>query len=131
MACLDGPPFGTLFYIHPWDIGSKCSVSIFRSACLPEPGMVDPEPAAMLDAVDPEPAAGPDSADCILLAVRMWFGFEPESISDAQLLASLGLGYPGANIPDWVVAGLGVLVARGDITVNEFKTVLEYVLDNA
>ena len=92
--------------------------------------MVDPEPAAMPDAVDSEPAS-PNSAERSLLAVRMWSGFEPESMTDAQLLAALGLGYPGANIPGWVMTELGVLVAKGDVTVNEFKTVLEYVLDNA
>ena len=61
----------------------------------------------------------------------MWSGFEPESITDAQLLASLELDYPGANIPSWVMTELGVLVTKGDVTVGEFKTALEYVLGNA
>ena len=100
----------------------------------PEPGAeqnaVDPEPAAMLDAVDPEPA-GQDSADSSLLAIRTWSGFEPESITDAQLLVSLGLDYPDADIPGWVMTELGPLAAKGDITVGEFVTALTYVLDNA
>ena len=45
--------------------------------------------------------------------------------------ASLGLAYPGIDIPGWVMTELGVLVARGDVTVDEFKTALAYVLDNA
>ena len=58
----------------------------------------------------------------------MWSGFEPESITDAQLLAVLGLDYPGADIPGWVMTELGPLVANGDVTVGEFRTALEYVL---
>lgn len=108
----------------------------------PEPVTVDPEPGTEPNAVDPEPetvpgmedsdpAADPDSADRALLAIRMWSGFEPESISDAQLLASLGLDYPGMDIPEWVMTELGVLAAKGDVTVDEFKTALEYVLENS
>ena len=96
----------------------------------PEPGVVDPEPAAALDAVDPEPASQ-DSAEYSLLAIRMWAGFEPESMTDAQLLASLGLDYPGVDIPGWVMTELGPLVAKGDVTADEFRAALEYVLENA
>ena len=95
----------------------------------PEPGVVDPEPTGIIDAVDPEPGAGDDSAGRDLLAIRMWSGFEPESISDAQLLATLGLDYPGADIPSWVMTKLGVLAAKGDVTAGEFRTALEYVLE--
>ena len=42
-----------------------------------------------------------------------------------------GLAYPGIDIPGWVMTELGVLVAKGDVTVDEFKTALTYVLDNA
>ncbi len=52
-------------------------------------------------------------------------------IADAQLLALLGLDYPGADIPCWVMTELGPLVAKGGVTVNEFKTTLEYVLEGA
>ena len=95
----------------------------------PEPGVVDPEPAATLDAVDPEPTS-PDSADRPLLAIRMWSGFEPESMTDGDLLATLGLDYPGADVPSWVMTELGVLVVRGEVTADEFRTALEYVLEN-
>ena len=61
----------------------------------------------------------------------MWSGFESESITDAQLLASLGLDYPGIDIPNWVMTELGVLVSNGEVTVEQFKTALEYVLGNA
>ena len=34
-------------------------------------------------------------------------------------------------MPGWVMTELGVLVTKGDVTVGEFKTALEYVLGNA
>ena len=43
----------------------------------------------------------------------------------------MGLAYSGIDIPGWVMAELGVLVAKGNVTVDEFKTALTYVLDNA
>ena len=43
----------------------------------------------------------------------------------------MGLDYPGADIPNWVMTELGVLVARGEVTVGGFKTAPEYVLGNA
>ena len=49
----------------------------------------------------------------------------------ARTGASLGLACPGIDIPGWVMTELGVLVAKGDVTVDEFKTALTYVLDNA
>ena len=63
----------------------------------------------------------------------MWSGFEPEMITDEQLLASLGLddNYPNADIPDWVMTDLGVLAAKGDVTVDEFMLALQYVLEHA
>jgi hypothetical protein len=60
----------------------------------------------------------------------MWSGFEPESMTDADLLALLKLDYPGADIPGWVMTELGVLVSKGDVTAGEFKTALEYVLEH-
>ena len=84
----------------------------------------------MTAAVDPEPAADDDSTGNDILAIRMWSGFERESISDAQLLTSMGLNYPGADIPSWVMTELGPLATKGDIMVGEFKTALTYVLNN-
>ena len=60
----------------------------------------------------------------------MWSGFDSEMITDEQLLASLGLDCLGADIPDWAMTELGVLVARGDVTVDEFVLALQYVLEN-
>ena len=77
----------------------------------------------------PEPAADPDSAGRALPAIRMWPGFEPEPVTDADLLASLGLDYPGVDIPSWMMTELGVLVAKELVTVGEFRTALEYVLE--
>ena len=95
----------------------------------------DPEPSSELPA-DPEPVStdtlGPDDYDDaqVLHIIRMWSGFESEFITDEQMLASLGLDYPDADIPDWVMTQLGVLVAKGDVTVEEFVLALQYVLEN-
>ena len=125
--------------IRTWNAaGQLTTVQIFDAldvrAQEPEPVVVDPEPAEAEPepvAVDPEPAAVDDPAERDVLAIRMWSGFEPESISDAQLLASLDLDYPGADIPSWVMTELGPLASKGEITITEFKTALEYVLGNA
>ena len=139
----------TNMVIRTWNAaGQITEVKIFDALDVrtqePEPVAVDPEPGTEPNTADPEPgavpvtapgvadsqsAAGPD-ADRDTLAIRMWSGFEPESISDAQLLASLGLDYPGMDIPSWVMTELGPLVAKGDITAGEFKTALEYVLEH-
>ena len=96
----------------------------------------DPEPSSELPA-DPEPVStdtlGPDDYDDaqVLHIIRMWSGFESEFITDEQMLASLGLDYPDADIPDWVMTQLGVLVAKGDVTTDEFLLALQYVLTHA
>ena len=99
----------------------------------PEPGSVDPEPVA---APEPEPpatvqkqTAEPGSA--AEESLKAWAGFASGAVSDAELLASLGLDYPGAQIPDWVMTNLGPLVVKGQVTLDEFTTALEYVLENA
>ena len=61
----------------------------------------------------------------------MWSGFEPESVSDARLLALMRPDYSGVDMPNRMVAKVGVLAATGDITAGEFKTTPEYVLGNA
>ena len=73
-----------------------------------------------------------DSAQALTL-IRMWSGFDPEMITDEQLLSSLGLDddYPDADIPDWMMTKLGVLVAKGDVTVGEFLVALQYMLENS
>ena len=100
----------------------------------------DPEsvaPGFEDDAVDPEHTSSdtpwPDNYDDaqVLTLIRMWSGFEAESITDDQLLTSLGFDYPDADMPDWMMTQLGVLVAKGDVTVGEFVLALQYVLEHA
>ena len=69
-----------------------------------------------------------DDAQTLSL-IRMWSGFASESITDAELLASLDLDYPRVDIPDWMMTELGVLVSNGEVTVEEFKTALVYMLE--
>ena len=89
----------------------------------------DPEPVApdfADDAADPEPVPADalwpaddyDEAQ-VLTLIRMWSGFESEMITDTQLLELLGLeGYRDVDLPDWMMTQLGVLVAKGDVTVE-------------
>ena len=97
----------------------------------PEPLEPDSEMPADTEPV-PYNILGPDDYDDaqVLTFIRMWSGFESEMITDAQLLASLGLDYPDADMPDWMMTELGVLVAKGDVTVGEFVLALQYVLEN-
>ena len=110
----------------------------------PEPGSVlpaDPEPVPADDQMPANPEPVPsgvlwpaddyDEAQ-VLTLIRMWSGFESEMITDTQLLELLGLeGYQDVDLPDWMMTELGVLVARGDITVDEFLLALQYVLENS
>ena len=101
----------------------------------------DPEPVApdlADDVVDPEPVPSdtlwPDDYDeaQVLHTIRMWSGFESELITDTQLLELLGLeDYQDIDLPDWMMTQLGVLVAKGDVTVDEFVLALQYVLTHA
>ena len=101
----------------------------------------DPEPVAPGfedDAVDPEYTSSdtpwPDDYDDaqVLTLIRMWSGFEAESITDAQLLELLGLeDYQDVDLPDWMMTELGVLVAKGDVTVGQFVLALQYMLTHA
>ena len=70
-----------------------------------------------------------DNTDDILSSIKMWAGFDSQSISDSQLLDALNLDYPDVDIPDWVMTDLGVLAAQGDITVDELQTALVFVLN--
>ena len=116
------------------------ALEVTAAAVLPEPEVraADPEPVQPDDQMpaDPEPVPynilGPDDYDeaQVLHIIRMWSGFESEFITDEQMLASLGLDYPDADIPDWMMTELGVLVAKGDVTVEEFVLALQYVLEN-
>ena len=105
--------------------------------------IVDPEPVdRMPDAepVEPESLAeswsrdgdsSSSSSEGGMLAIRMWSGFEPESITYAELLHVLGLtGYRDADIPRWVMTELGPLASKNLITVEQFRTALQYVIEN-
>ena len=75
---------------------------------------------------------GADNDDDVqtLSMIRMWSGFASESITDAELLESMGLdNYPTVHIPDWVMTELGALVSNNDVTVEEFRTALVYMLE--
>ena len=75
---------------------------------------------------------GGDANDDVqtLSMVRMWSGFASESITDAELLESMGLdNYPAVHIPNWVMTELGALVSNNDVTVEEFRTALVYMLE--
>ena len=74
---------------------------------------------------------GDDDDDAQTLSlIRMWSGFASESITDAELLESMGLdNYPVVHIPDWVMTELGALVSNNDVTVEEFRTALVYMLE--
>ena len=108
---------------------------------VPDSGLpADPEPAVPDSGLpaDPEPVPRdtpwPDDYDDaqVLTLIRMWSGFEAESITDAQLIDALGLtNHLGSDLPDWMMTELGVLVAKGDVTVDEFVLALQYVLTHA
>ena len=52
-------------------------------------------------------------------------------VTDVQLIEFLGLeGYQDVDLPDWMMTELGVLVAKGDVTVGEFVLALQYVREN-
>ena len=145
-------PMGmTNMVAYLWDVERKAvQIKIINALdVVPEPVLpsaVDPEPTAPGSgfAANPEAGAPDGSADDtalpgtthaedeqVLQLIRMWSGFEPESATDAQLIEFLGLdGYRGASIPGWMMTELGVLAAKNLVTVEEFKTALEYVLDN-
>ena len=100
----------------------------------------DPEPVPLDGQMpaDPEPISSDilwfddyDEAQ-VLHIIRMWSGFESEFITDTQLLELLGLeDYQDVDLPDWMMTQLGVLVAKGDVTVGEFVLALQYVLTHA
>ncbi len=77
----------------------------------------------------PLTASATDPAEGTVAAtIRMWSGFEPGSVTDAQLLDALNLGH-GREIPDWMMTHLGILFSEDRITLEEFTTALSYVLE--
>ena len=117
---------------YMWNTDRKATfikiIDVFEVTASPEPEM---------QAADPEPVSSdtlwPDDYDeaQVLHIIRMWSGFEPKFITDAQLPASLGFDYPDADVPDWMMTELGVLAAKGDVMVVEIVLALQYVLENS
>ena len=113
--------------IRTWNVHGEITTVQVADALRVVPA-ADPAAPGAGPGAAPEPAADPDSAGSALQAIRAWAGFAPEPVTDADLLALLGLDYPGADIPNWMMTELGVLAAKGLVTVEEFRTALEYVL---
>ena len=126
-----------------WNTGA--SVTIVRilnafavSAALPDtqpalsedPVPEDPVPDVMNEPEDDESVDATPDQNTVEMIIRTWSGFEPGSVTDAQLLEALGLEYDG-DIPRWVMTKLGVLCAQNRVTIEEFTTAISYVLANA
>ena len=97
---------------------------------LPDP---DPEPEIIDGTCGTQPLTESPDAKDVLFIIRAWSGFENESATDDDLLQVLNLDCyddDDAHIPAWVMTELGVLVANGDLTVGEFRTALEYILEH-
>ena len=105
----------------------------------PEPGLPDPEPQIL---PDPEPqiyngtaATTPSDTELsdaeTLSIIRIWAGFEQGTVTDDELLQALNLDYHDNHIPNWVMTELGPLAAKNLITVEQFRTALQYVLTHA
>ncbi len=62
--------------------------------------------------------------------LRAWSGFESEVADDGQLLDAMGLSHMGEDIPAWVMTDLAPLVIKKQITLDEFRVALEYVMGN-
>ncbi len=93
-----------------------------------DPMPEDPMPEnAMGEPEDAEPAAATPDQNTVEMVIRTWSGFEPGSVTDAQLLDALGLDYD-RDIPSWVMTELGVLCAQDRVTIEEFTTAVSYVL---
>ena len=84
--------------------------------------LADPDRVVLEPPSDQEPPVSPTAA------LRMWTGFGPATIGDAELIAALGLDYPNAEIPPWVKTGLAPLVVEDRVTIEMFTTALEHVL---
>ena len=99
---------------------------ILRSVMPGDQMLADPEPI-------PVNTMGPGDYDDaqVLTLTRIWSCFESEMITDAQLIELLGLdGYLDTDLPDWMMTDLDVLIAKSDVTIEEFLMALQYVLEH-
>ena len=126
-----------------WNTGASFTIvrilnAFAVSAALPDtqpalsedPVPEDPVPDVMNEPEDAESADATPDQNTVEMIIRTWSGFEPGSVTDAQLLEALGLEYDG-DIPRWVMTKLGVLCAQDRVTIEEFTTAISYVLANA
>ena len=94
-----------------------------------DPMSGDPVSDVMSEPEDSGPAGTAPDPNAVKMIIRTWSGFEPGSVTDAQLLDALGLEHDG-DIPIWVMTKLGVLLSQDQITLEEFTTAISYVLAN-
>lgn len=62
-----------------------------------------------------------------MTAIKEWGGYSPQSISDSQLLGSLGM--QGLHIPSWVMKTTKFVV-NGDIDEQDFVNIIKYLNGN-
>jgi len=62
----------------------------------------------------------------IMTIIKKWGGYMPQSVSDSQLLNSMGI--KGDHIPSWFVKTTK-WVADGSFTVGDFENAVEYMHD--
>ena len=113
--------------VRTWNADGKATTATVLDALVVETSGVDPE----LMEEDAAPAVDPEPVLNGMAAIRMWSGFDSFVLDDAGLLETMGLDYPGADIPSWMMTELGPLAAKEKITLDEFILALEYVLEGA
>ncbi|MDE1764915.1 MAG: hypothetical protein KGI27_01435 [Thaumarchaeota archaeon] len=64
----------------------------------------------------------------LVTTVKEWAGYNPTSISDSQMLQSMG--YQGSHIPSWVMKKVARYLVDGTITPDDFADVIKYLVDN-
>jgi len=62
----------------------------------------------------------------MMTIIKEWGGYLPQSVSDSQLLNSMGI--KGDHIPSWFVTA-AKWVADGSFTVGDFENAVEYMHD--
>ena len=82
------------------------------------------------DADDSTPLPVADGTDASpLSAIKAWAGFSPEVATESQMLGALDLENSGDPLPGWAMTHLAKMASMGNITVEEFRTAVQYVLD--
>ena len=64
--------------------------------------------------------------DDMMTIVKEWGGYLPQSISDSQMLDSMGL--EGDHAPSWLMK-TAKWVVDGSVTLQDFKNAIEYLHD--